>query len=501
MEPVSYGTKIVGLFNSGLGLFGLREDEVSSAIGVPGGVTSPAGQEKRNHSAVSTPESLDGRKDARLDGSPGSVSSTISSPVAQFMSSVPSPAKRGEECKHRFDGIVRKKEICCSFCKARDNTADMSCVECGADACKSCAGLLEHAFSEKRPHSATPPREVGDAHKDRRVDPGLHGADVMVVDSDDAEPLTQPLLNKEEVGLILREFKEQCEVLTRDHYAAMKKLSDKVREKLAIGGACLGNCEKKELLSGSLVRAEEAVRLLKALQGDSAEALAPPPKRIVGRALPDGVSIFVGGVPRESDNEVLLTLFPRGAQIEERFRGGKGKYGFLRLSVNSNEADQMIEQQVAFKERILRVAKWSEHAPKSAAGRVAHPAQHNGRPKKDGALGVDPVFGSPQEMKSRAKNSSLVLKSLKYAVDAKELLEVFPKATFTKVMYRDDGFSRGFGFVDFNSEDEATKAKNDMQGKKIAGRPVFIAYSLRQQHGDRSHPQDRRLAVAASGLA
>ncbi len=328
------------------------------------------------------------------------------------------------------------------------------------------------------------------------------GGDEFLSPAKPSQPSTEPALSEEQVGLIVRKFKEQCDELTRDHLAALMKLSGDVRSKLAIGGAFLGNCEKKELLSGSLVQAEEAVKLLKALQGDSAKALAPSPKRIVGRALPDGVSIFVGGVPRETDNEVLLTLFPRGAQIEERFRGGKGKFGFLRLSVNSNDADQVIKQHVALKERNLRVAKWSEQAPKSSAGRLAHSAQHNGRPKNKGfARGDGPVFGSPLEMEARVKNSSLVLKSLKYAVVAKELLQVFSKATFAKVMYREDGFSRGFGFVDFKSEAEATEAKNYMQGKNIAGRPVFIAYSLRQQHGDRSHPQDRRLAVAASGSA
>ncbi len=66
MASVSYGTKFVGFLNSGLGLFGRGEDEVSPAMGGPGGVTSPAGPEKRNHSAISTPDSHDGRKDARV---------------------------------------------------------------------------------------------------------------------------------------------------------------------------------------------------------------------------------------------------------------------------------------------------------------------------------------------------------------------------------------------------------------------------------------------------
>ena len=71
--------------------------------------------------------------------------------------------------------------------------------------------------------------------------------------------------------------------------------------------------------------------LLKALQGNSTEALAPSRKPVIGNALLDGVSMFVGAVPRAAEDDALLAVFPRGAQIEHRFRGGQGKFGFLRL--------------------------------------------------------------------------------------------------------------------------------------------------------------------------
>ena len=132
-------------------------------------------------------------------------------------------------------------------------------------------------------------------------------------------------------------------------------------------------------MKGALRQAEEVVVLLKALQGNSADALVPSPKRIVRVALPDGVPIFVGGVPREAEDGALLAVFPLGAQIVDRFRGGKGKYGFLKVYVHSKDADQMMDQKVSYLQRKLRVAKLNEDAPKSNAGRGVPDAQHNGR--------------------------------------------------------------------------------------------------------------------------
>ena len=60
----------------------------------------------------------------------------------------------------------------------------------------------------------------------------------------------------------------------------------------------------------------------------------------------------------------------------DHFRGGKGKYGFLKVSVCSKDADQMVDRQVSYLERKLRVAKWNEDARKSKAGREVPDAQH-----------------------------------------------------------------------------------------------------------------------------
>jgi len=43
--------------------------------------------------------------------------------------------------------------------------------------------------------------------------------------------------------------------------------------------------------------------------------------------------------------------------------------------------------------------------------------------------------------------------------------------------YPDTGRSKGFGFVEFKSTEEAQAAKDGMDGKEIAGRPIKVDFS------------------------
>jgi cold-inducible RNA-binding protein len=42
------------------------------------------------------------------------------------------------------------------------------------------------------------------------------------------------------------------------------------------------------------------------------------------------------------------------------------------------------------------------------------------------------------------------------------------------IMDRDTGRSKGFGFVEMSTEEEAQKAVKEVNGKEIAGRPVVV---------------------------
>jgi len=93
---------------------------------------------------------------------------------------------------------------------------------------------------------------------------------------------------------------------------------------------------------------------------------------------------------------------------------------------------------------------------------------------------------------------NLFVKNLDDNVDDEKLREAFtPFGTISsaKVMSDEKGTSKGFGFVCFDSQEEATKAVSEMNGHILANKPLYVALAqrkeerkniLEQQHQTRS---------------
>ncbi|XP_019159260.1 PREDICTED: glycine-rich RNA-binding protein 4, mitochondrial [Ipomoea nil] len=84
-------------------------------------------------------------------------------------------------------------------------------------------------------------------------------------------------------------------------------------------------------------------------------------------------------------------------------------------------------------------------------------------------------------------NSKLFVAGLSWSVDEKSLKDAFSdfgQVTEVRIMYdKDTGRSRGFGFVYFSKEEEATSAKDAMDGKAFLGRPLRISFALEKVRG------------------
>jgi nucleolin len=78
-------------------------------------------------------------------------------------------------------------------------------------------------------------------------------------------------------------------------------------------------------------------------------------------------------------------------------------------------------------------------------------------------------------------STRLFVGGLAWAATDEDLKEAFAKfgevVSANVVRYQDTGRSKGFGFVEYSSIEEATKAKDEMNDKEILDRPVKIDFA------------------------
>lgn len=83
----------------------------------------------------------------------------------------------------------------------------------------------------------------------------------------------------------------------------------------------------------------------------------------------------------------------------------------------------------------------------------------------------------------RYQGVNLYVKNLDDTIDDETLRENFSSfgtITSAKVML-EDGRSKGFGFVCFSSQEEATRAVTDMNGRIIGSKPLYVALAQRKE--------------------
>jgi len=89
-----------------------------------------------------------------------------------------------------------------------------------------------------------------------------------------------------------------------------------------------------------------------------------------------------------------------------------------------------------------------------------------------------------EERKQKYQESNLYIKNLDDAVDDSKLHELFSpygNIISAKVMKDENGTSKGFGFVCFSTPEEAHRAVNDLNGRMLYTKPLYVALAQRKE--------------------
>lgn len=87
-------------------------------------------------------------------------------------------------------------------------------------------------------------------------------------------------------------------------------------------------------------------------------------------------------------------------------------------------------------------------------------------------------------------SQKLFIGGLAWAATDEDLMEAFSPfgnvVSASVVKYPDTGRSKGFAFVEYETVEEASKAKEELDGKDIAGRPIKVDFARpRKEREDR----------------
>ena len=117
-------------------------------------------------------------------------------------------------------------------------------------------------------------------------------------------------------------------------------------------------------------------------------------------------------------------------------------------------------------------------AGKAGAARVARPGAGSCQP--EGALATGPGVAK-----------RLFVGNLPFSTTSDQLREVFGRIgeceSATVVTDRVSGRSRGFGFVEMTSEDDAARAVTELDGSELEGRKLTVSTAHDRPAGGRPH--------------
>ncbi|KAK4348701.1 hypothetical protein RND71_031456 [Anisodus tanguticus] len=181
-------------------------------------------------------------------------------------------------------------------------------------------------------------------------------------------------------------------------------------------------------------------------------------------------NVYVKNLPETTSDEDLKKLFERygtitSALVMKDTNGKTRCFGFVNFET-SDAAASAVEQLngSSLNEKVLFVGKAQKKSEREADLRAKFEQERASRFEK-------------------LKGANLYLKNLDDSVNDENLKELFAEygtITSCKVMHDAKGASKGSGFVAFSTPEEATRALNEMNGKLIGKKPLFVDVAQRK---------------------
>lgn len=178
--------------------------------------------------------------------------------------------------------------------------------------------------------------------------------------------------------------------------------------------------------------------------------------------------VFVGGFPFPATEDDIRAHFDSCGPITD-VRILKNEQGLSRgRCVLQFQNEESIEPAVSLNESILNGRIIFVELTKKTASITGKPIKYDGKKKEE------PIHGLAEE------SSSVLARNLPYCVDNEMLKQMFEDCGLIKgcrIVRNEKGESKGFGFIDFYTIQNAKKALKK-SGEKVEGRNMSVIFSF-----------------------
>ncbi|KAK3018388.1 hypothetical protein RJ639_003978, partial [Escallonia herrerae] len=195
-------------------------------------------------------------------------------------------------------------------------------------------------------------------------------------------------------------------------------------------------------------------------------------ERLRANGSPKFTNIYVKNLPETTTDEDLENMFGKYGSITSAvvMKDGNGKsrcFGFVNFQEPDGAAVAVENLNgMSFKDdKILFVGKAQRKAERDAELRAKFEQERISRFEK-------------------LQGANLYMKNLDDSINDEKLKDLFSEfgtVTSCKVMLDPQGVSKGSGFVAFSTPEEATRALNEMNGKMIGRKPLYVAVAQRKE--------------------